>query len=230
MPSRKPRETELYAPLKTFLEARGYEVKGEVRAADMVAMRDGAAPLIIELKTGFALTLFHQAVARQAITDDVYIAVPRGRGRAFQSALKANLGLCRRLGLGLITVRLSDGLVEAHLDPAPFRPRKSARARDHLLREFARRRGDPTPGGSAGATVMTAYRQDALRCLDHLCRSGPTPARGVASATGVANARTIMADNHYGWFERVARGIYGPTELGIAERAAHSEVLAHLGG
>ncbi|MFZ2100804.1 MAG: DUF2161 family putative PD-(D/E)XK-type phosphodiesterase [Oricola sp.] len=30
----------------------------------------------------------------------------------------------------------------------------------------------------------------------------------MAKATGVTRARAIMADDHYGWFERVERGIY----------------------
>ena len=86
----KPRESELYAPVKSWLEARGFEVKAEVGAADVVACRDGDDPVIIELKTGFSLTLLQQAVARQAITDAVYVAVPRWKGKAGWKA-------CRRL-------------------------------------------------------------------------------------------------------------------------------------
>ena len=36
----------------------------------------------------------------------------------------------------------------------------------------------------------------------------------MAKAADVERARTIMADNHYGWFERVSRGIYGLSEAG----------------
>jgi len=118
------RETELYGPVKAFLEGQGYEVKGEVGACDVVGIRDGDDPVLVELKLGFSLSLFHQGIARQAVSDDVYIAVPRGTGKRFAQALKSNLGLCRRLGLGLLTVRLRDGFVEAHLDPAPPVPRQ----------------------------------------------------------------------------------------------------------
>ena len=34
--------------------------------------------------------------------------------------------------------------------------------------------------------------------------------------TGVARATRMMADNHYGWFERVGTGVYGLTEAGQA--------------
>ncbi|NVK13975.1 MAG: hypothetical protein HWE35_07305, partial [Rhodobacteraceae bacterium] len=71
------REDQLYAPVKALLEAQGYAVKGEVGAADVVAVRGAEPPVIVELKLKFSLSLFHQAIARLAITDHVYIAVPR---------------------------------------------------------------------------------------------------------------------------------------------------------
>lgn len=211
----KPAETALYAPVKSHLEARGYAVKGEIGAADIVACRDGAEPLIVELKTGFSLALLQQAVARQAVTDTVYVAVPRWSGKAGWRAFKGNVGLCRRLGLGVMSVRLADGTVQVHCDPAPFRPRKSPRRRDALLREFDTRAGDPTAGGTSGQ-VMTAYRQDALRCAGYLQEAGVARGADVARATGVSRATQIMADNHYGWFFRAARGYYSLSTDGLA--------------
>jgi hypothetical protein len=202
------RETSLYKPIKRFLKARGYEVKAEVGPADVVAVRGDEPPVIVELKTAFSLALFHQAVERQAISDLVYVAVPTGQGRGAYKALLRNRKLCRRLGLGLITVRLADGHVTVHLDPAPYQPRKSKQRQARLLGEFARRKGDPNVGGTTRRTIVTAYRQDALRCARCLGEHGPTKAALVAKLTGVARARQIMADNHYGWFERVATGVY----------------------
>ena len=209
-------ETELYLPVKTFLTGQGYDVKAEVGAADIVACRDDADPVIVELKTGFTLSLFHQAIERQSMTDAVYIAVARGTGRRFRQSLKSNTKLARRLGLGLMTVRLSDGFVEVHLDPAPYAPRKSKPRKERLLREFSRRVGDPNTGGSTRVTLVTAYRQDALRCAAHLVENGPSRGTDVAKATGVERATRMMADDHYGWFERVEKGVYGLTELGLS--------------
>ena len=107
-------------------------------------------PVIVELKTGFSLALFHQGVARLSVSDTVYVAVPRGTGRRFLKALKENTVLARRLGLGLMTVRVETGLVEVHCDPGPYAPRKSVPRRRALLSEFARRRGDPNLGGGRG--------------------------------------------------------------------------------
>ncbi len=222
------RETELYAPIKQLLDEQGYTVKSEIGSADVVACRDEEDPIIVEMKTGFSLSLFHQAIARQAITESVYIAVPRGRGQAFQKALKSNLGLCKRLGIGLMTVRLKDGLVEVHSDPAPFRPRLSKPKRARLLREFAKRVGDPNTGGATRSGLMTAYRQDALKCLHFLNTNGATKASKVAAACNVENARRLMADDHYGWFERVETGIYGLTPNGLQALRDYAKELKKL--
>lgn len=224
------RETDLYAPVKQHLEEQGYEVKSEIGAADIVARRNDEDVVIVELKTGFSLSLFHQAIARQAVTDAVYIAVPHGTGRAYGKSLKNNKALCRRLGLGLITVRLKDGFTEFHTDPAPYKPRKSKKRKTQLLREFAKRVGDPNKGGTTRQTLMTAYRQDALRCANMLQKSGPAKAAHVAKETGVETARRLMADNHYGWFERVQTGIYTLTDAGQQATADYADELVTLTG
>lgn len=224
----KVRETDLYAPLKSFLEDQGYEVKSEIWAADIVARRGEEDPLIVEMKTSFTLSVVHQAIARQSISDIVYIAIPRGSGATFRKSLKSNLALCRRLGLGLITIRLKDGFVETHADPGPYAPRKSKRKRTDLLREFAKRTGDPNKGGSTRRGLMTAYRQDALRCLQVLSEQGPTKAAQVSKIAGVEKARRLMADNHYGWFERIETGIYALTLAGQKARIEYQEALANL--
>lgn len=228
MATKRPLETDLYPPVKALLEGQGYEVKGEVGAADVVGHREGDDPVIVELKTGFSLSLFHQAVERLAITDVVYVAVPRGSGAAAWKSIKNNTKLCRRLGLGLMTVRLKDGLVEVHADPAPYSPRKSKQKKTVLLREFAKRTGDPTKGGSTRQGLMTAYRQDALRCLSALKSVGPGKATAVAEASGVGTARQIMYDNHYGWFERVERGVYGLTPDGKKALKAYATAIKAL--
>lgn len=212
---RSMRETELYPAVKAFLEGQGYEVKAEVGAVDVMACRGGEEPVLVELKTGFSLSLIHQAVQRQSLSDAVYVAVPRGSGRRWLGALKQNRALCRRLGLGLITVRLSDDLVEVHVDPGPYAPRKMKPRKARLLREFARREGDPNTGGATRVGLVTAYRQDAMKLARYLAEKGPSKGALVARSTGVAAATRMMRDDHYGWFERVEIGIYGLTPHGV---------------
>ncbi|KJZ19240.1 hypothetical protein TW80_10620 [Loktanella sp. S4079] len=204
------READLYPPVKAHLEKQGYEVKGEVGAADIVARR-GDDMIIVELKLGFSLGLFHQGIARLAITDAVYVAVPAG-GRA--KALKANVQLARRVGLGVMTVRTRDGFVEVLADPSPYTPRKSKKKHDRLVRAFDRLQGDPNAGGATRHGIVTGYRQDALKCARHLAAHGPSKGAEVKNATGVPVATQIMADDHYGWFQRVTRGVYALTDAG----------------
>lgn len=221
----KPRETDLYLPIKSFLEDQGYVVKSEVGAADVVAVRGGEPPLVVELKLGFSLALFHQCVARLGVSDDVYMAVARAPGKRFQKALKDNVKLARRLGLGLITVLLKDGLVEVHCDPGPYTPRKSAKRQAQMLREFARRQGDPNDGGQTRAGLVTAYRQDALKLAVYLFEVGASRGADVAREADVQHATRMMRDNHYGWFERVEKGVYGLTPVGAQAVETSGRVL-----
>lgn len=203
------KEADLYPPVKAYLEAQGYAVKGEVGAADVVARRGEDPVVIVELKLAFSLALFHQAIARMAITDLVYIAVPRPKKGG-----KDNVALARRLGIGVLFIRPRDGLVEAMADPGPYRPRKSVKKTGRLLREFDRLRGDPNAGGATRHGLVTGYRQDALACARFLAVHGPTKGAKVAEWTEVPTATRIMATNHYGWFERVERGVFGLTDVG----------------
>ena len=223
-------ETDLYLPIKAFLEAQGYSVKGEVDGCDVVAIRGEEPPVIVELKTGFSLSLVFQGVARQRIAESVYLAVPPFPARAGRR--NDALALCRRLGLGLLTVRTEPTpFVEALLDPSEYRPRKRRSALGRLLREFQRRVGDPNEGGSGRRRLMTAYRQDALRCAAYLDVNGPTKASVVAGAAGVAGAGRMMYVDHYGWFERpgdTPRGTYGLTPQGRAALREFADVVAAL--
>ena len=224
------RETALYSPLKAFLEAQGYAVKGEVNGCDIAAVRGNEPLVIVEMKTRFSLSLVLQGIARQGLSDRVYLAVPPFTGRTPRQ--RDALALCRRLGLGLIAVRPGpEPAVETLLDPAPYRPRLRKRAAERLLREFQRRVGDPNAGGSTRRKLMTAYRQDALRCAVCLQRNGPTKAATVAEATGVARARAIMYADHYGWFERpesASPGIYALTPKGADALRDRADILALL--
>ena len=204
------KEAELYPPVKAHLTRAGWQVKGEVGAADVVGRR-GDDILVVELKLGFSLALFHQGIARLALTDLVYLAVPAG-GKT--KALKANVALARRLGLGVLTVRLRDGFVEVLADPGPYAPRKSRKKTARLLKAFERLDGDPNDGGATRHGIVTGYRQDAVKCAKFLAVHGPSKGSTVKDWAEVPAATRIMADDHYGWFTRVSRGVYGLTEAG----------------
>ena len=72
---------------------------------------------------------------------------------------------------------------------------------------------------------MTAYRQDALKLAVYLFEVGACKGAHVARETGVARATTMMRDNHYGWFEKVEKGVYGLTPDGAAAVGDSAGVL-----
>jgi hypothetical protein len=199
-------EVALYAPVKSLLEAQGYEVKGEILACDVVGVRGDEPPVIVELKRSFSLALVLQGVDRLALTDAVYLAV--GAWPKRQAEIRR---MCRRLGLGLIVV--TGGRADVLEDPLPYRPRRNARRATRLLREHQRRVGDPTRGGANRQPVMTAYRQEALRCA-RLLEGGPLAIRALRPLADVPRAGAILRDDVYGWFERVERGTYALTPRG----------------
>ena len=219
------KEADLYPPVKALLEAQGYVVKSEVGAADVVAVRGAEPPLVVELKLALSLTLFHQAVARQAVTDDVYIAVAHKPGKRFAKSVKQSVSLARRLGLGVMTVRVADGLVQVQCDPAPFQPRKSTKKQTALLREFSRRVGYPNAGGQQRQGLLTAYRQDVLKIALYLFEVGDSRGKDVARETGVENATRMMRDDHYNWFEKVDKGIYGLSPNGAEAVSNAAQIL-----
>jgi hypothetical protein len=79
-------ETTLYPAVKRFLEAASFDVKGEVKGCDIVAVRaaEGLTLTIVEMKLGFTLDLLLQVTDRMRAADEVWLAVPatrRGRDR-----------------------------------------------------------------------------------------------------------------------------------------------------
>lgn len=213
-------ETELYLPVKRFLEAQGYDVKAEIGDCDVLAVRGEEPPIIVELKTRFTLQLLLQGIDRQAVTDNVYLAIPEPK----QSLRQDILRLCKRLGLGLLVVNRE--WVEAHLDPATYQPRKAPRRKAVLLKEFQRRIGDHNSGGSSKRPLVTAYRQDALRCVKFLNNTGASKVSDIVAQTKVERAAAILQRDAYGWFVREDRGIYFLSPKGEAAVTIFADVLA----
>lgn len=202
-------ESDLYAPVKALLEGQGYSVKGEVRGCDVVGVRGAEPPVIVELKRAFGLGLVLQGVDRLALSERVYLAVGQ-----WPKQMKNVRKLCRRLGVGLIVV--AHGRADIVLDPMPYRPLKNGHKVGRLLGEHARRVGDPNRGGSSTRVpMMTAYRQEALRCAE-LLKAGSMKIADMRAAGDVPNASKIMQRDYYGWFERLERGVYALTPQGRA--------------
>ena len=228
-------EAALYRPVKRFLERCGYEVKGEVHGCDLVARRGAEPAVIVELKLRFNLALVLQGIDRLALSERVYLAVPRpprpthGRrgARGIMPDAPPVRRLCRRLGLGLILVgRDTVAVVE---EPAPYRPRPARTRTARLIAEFERRAGDLNVGGRSRVPIVTAYRQDALRIAGALAAAaGPMRLFELRAATGLADAGRFLQRDVYGWFARLSRGTYALSERGQAALGQFAEAVAAL--
>ncbi len=223
------KESDLYLPLKQFLESQGYEVKGEVQNCDVVAVRGEESPVVVELKLSLNLDVVLQAVERLSLSPQVYVGVPLGCG-ALKRRRRQIIKLLRMLGLGLLAIahetdaRTQNGNVKILLDPRPYKPRQSKQKQGRLLGEFTKRVGDPNLGGTAMRKgLMTAYRQRAIRIAEYLREHGPTKASAIAKALEEPKARDIMYKNVYGWFDRVALGQYALSPRGVQESLAWQE-------
>jgi hypothetical protein len=217
------KETDLYPAVKRLLETQGYVVKAEVKTCDVMAVRSDEPPIIVELKNGLTLQLIYQAVDRLSITEHVYIAIAKPKRAVPIEAQK----LCKRLGLGLLVVSKS-GSVDILAEPVPYIPRPNKQRKAALLKEFHKRKGDPNIGGSTKTKLMTAYKQDALRCLCHLHSNGPTKVSILKKATQVDRAATILRADYYGWFVKEDRGIYNVTDTGRGALLIYALEIAAL--
>lgn len=234
-------ETELYEPIKRFYEERGYTVKGEVRHCDLVAVgKQEQDMIIVEFKKTFNLALLLQGVDRMQSCEQVYLAVERNRSK--KGAVNQRWGeltrLCKRLGLGLMTVtfyKTKKPLVEVLCDaagagtyaasPAKTPARVSGRRKSRLLHEFKERSGDYNVGGSTQRKLVTAYREKALRIAQCLSDHGQLSPRALRELLGYSGAADMLQHNYYGWFARVKRGIYELTPTGREALQQYAEVV-----
>lgn len=226
------KETELYAPVKLFLETRGYQVKAEVKGCDVVATSPGAPTVVVELKLGFSLDLVMQGIARLNVADDVYLAIStpdtptkRKNWRALQ---RGYVKLCKMLGLGLMLVNIKAQNIKVLIDPQVYIPRKNKKQQTRLMMEFVKREGDPNTGGTNRTKIITAYRQDALRCAVVLNEYPELKVSMIKQHSGVANAGVILQRNYYNWFERTARGVYALSPQGREGLETFASVLPPL--
>ena len=82
------KETDLYEPIRAFLEEEGYQVQAEVKHCDIAAEKNGRL-VVVELKRAFGLKLVYQGLERQSLTDEVFVAIPRPKKGAREKAWHA---------------------------------------------------------------------------------------------------------------------------------------------
>jgi hypothetical protein len=219
------KESDLYLPLKIFLENQGYEVKGEVKDCDVLAVRDGEQPVIVEFKLSINLSVILQAVDRLSLSSLVYLGIPKAY-KMNRNRKRKVIKLIKMLGLGLIIIdpTIKTGSVDVVVDPKEYKPRQSKPRLQKLLAEFNTRQGDPNLGGASTMNGrITAYRQRAIAIGVYLNKNGATKAAEISKKIQEPKARDFLYKNYYGWFEKEKedgielRGVYKLSPLGIDE-------------
>lgn len=223
------RETDLYDPVRKFLSAQGYTVRGEVVGCDVAATRNGEL-VVVELKRSITTALLMQAAERQKLADTVYVAVVRPENMGRGSRWKGLSHLLRRLELGLMIVSFTgrNPRVEVVFDPKPYKRPHNARKRHRVLAEMEGRSADHNIGGSNRRKLLTAYREQALflaHCLDRL---GPLSPRALRALGAGPKTLPILYHNVYGWFEHVGRALYDVGPSGRAALKDHPELAEHF--
>jgi len=214
----KSKESDLYLPIKHFLNNLGYEVKGEIKQCDIVAKK-GDEIIIIELKLTLNITLLLQSIDRFTLADIVYIAIPK-QSPMFKNKSKQVKKLIARLGLGLIVVDIQEKhqYVEIINDPKEYIPRKNKRKQSALLKEFNLREGDTQKGGSTTKKAgLTAYRQRCIRVAEYLSKTDTASGAEIKKAIDELQATQFLHSNYYNWFDKIDRGIYKLSEKGKTE-------------
>ncbi len=208
------KETDLYEPIRAFLEEEGYQVQAEVKGCDIAAVKDGQL-VIVELKKAFNLKLVYQGLERQSLTDQVFVAIPRPKKGAREKAWKDMLKLLKRLELGLLTVALDSPLqtVDVVLEPSDSMIRKNKKKKEKLEAELENRQVDANVGGMTRRKIMTAFREKSIRLACLLEREGQVSTASLREI-GMGEYITLLGRNYDKWFQRVEKGVYTLSEKG----------------
>ena len=208
------KETDLYEPIRAFLEEEGYQVQAEVKNCDIAAVKDGQL-VIVELKKAFSLKLVYQGLERQSLTDQVFVAIPRPKKGAREKSWKDMLKLLKRLELGLLTVALDSPLrtVDVVLEPSDSLAWKNRKKREKLQAELENRQVDANVDGMTRRKIMTAFREKSIR-LACLLEKEEQVSLASLRERSMEDYVGILSRNYDKWFKRVEKGVYALSEKG----------------
>ena len=222
------KETDLYEPIRTFLEEEGYQVQAEVKDCDIAAVKGGQL-IIVELKKAFNLKLVYQGLERQSLTDQVFVAIPRPAKGAREKAWKDMLKLLKRLELGLLTVALDSPLktVDVVLEPSDSPIRKNKKKKEQVRGELENRQVNVNVGGMTRRKIMTAFREKSIRLACLLEKEGQVSTASLRER-GLEEYIVILGRNYDKWFQRVEKGVYALSEKGkeALEKEEYAKAVA----
>ena len=226
-------EEDMYSPICEYLKQQGYEVRGEVKDCDITAYKDEKLT-VVELKKAFNLKLVYQAIDRQEFAQSVYIAIGRSDKGMRDTNFKSMVKLLKRLDIGLITVAMDSPIktVEIILEPENQRKTKSYKRKKAIDTEFEGRSDDFNKGGVNKKKIITAYREKSIELLCLVAKNEVITNSELRDKGYDKKALNILQKNYYGWFEKVGRGKYGVSAVGIEalEDEKYNKLIEHYGG
>lgn len=203
-------ESDMYQPIAEYFRKIGYEIKAEIKSADVVAIRADHV-LVVEMKLKYNTKLLHQCIERQKMIDDVYMAIVNSK--QVEKNIKSIRAITRRLSLGLILLheRESGVFVEILETPDVYELRLDKKKKLKLLEEFNSRSMSLNKGGVTRKAIATAYREKAIKiaALLKTIEGNQLSTRKVRELSGIKNCTLIMSKNHYGFFKKISQGVYG---------------------
>ncbi|MCG8568639.1 MAG: DUF2161 family putative PD-(D/E)XK-type phosphodiesterase [Spirochaetes bacterium] len=227
---KKMKETELFLPIKSYLEAQGYQVNCEVNNCDIVATKK-TNMIIVELKKQFSVQLLIQAIKRQEICDSVYVAIAVAPGKRQPPNLGGILKILRRLELGLILVYFmkTKKKLEVLLHPGEYIRFKKHKKKRAIITEI---NGRFKEYNLAGMTVreerITAYKQQAIQIASILLELKTATPKELVSCGTSKKTQQILSQNYYGWFNKVKRGTYRLHEDGKKILQQYEDLVVHF--
>lgn len=205
-------EKDLFIILKTHFQNQGFEVQAEVMDVDLIFYKPNFFGLV-ELKLGFNVTVIYQALERKKICDDVYIAVTKPKKYSVKEYHRMR-NLCKLLTIGLIVIDPITEICKVIIEPSTSQIKKTK------LKKFNQKfQGlvlkNPV-GGVTNQKIFTLYFQECfkaaliVRFVDVI-----TPKQLREFDDLKITSQKILGDNYYGWFEKVSRGKYKLSKLGL---------------
>ena len=220
----KPKESDMYEPIRNLLLTQGFIVRGEVKGCDIAAI-SGDTLWVVEMKLSANITLIYQAMERQIAATGVFVAIPRPKS-ARDANFRALQKLLKKLELGLITVALDSPTKHAEILIFPNEKTHTNKKSDAIKKEIFGRTTDTT-GGISKEKVNTAYRE---RCIKIACiieARGSQSAKSLRQMGCEADTYNILRANYFNWFKKIAKGTFDITETAqnyLQENAATSLV------
>ena len=97
-----------------------------------------------------------------------------------------------------------------------------------IIQEINGRYADYNQGGVNKTKLVTAYRESAIYIACILNEFGEMSAKNLKKLGTDDKTLSILYNNHYGWFERIDRGIYKLTSKGELEVKQYKELFDYF--